>query len=526
MPQELLTFTPSYCLVGAYRLITDDKLWFPIWQRSKGTLKKSSYFLVPFSLVSYPLTRLYVTLILARSPFAPSQIHDAAVLGVSVAGYTTAVLVLGQVSYILEWLLRRQISKGREEVYDATVKSRAKAPDFWGPYVEEWAVPPLERAKRSAEKQSFFSRLGSPIVRMIVLKVLLTPLSFIPFLSLAVSSALRSLTMGRILHKPYFAAKKMTPLQIELFVVERQTEYRMFGFVAAAMERVPVVGLIFSISNRIGAAMWAHDLEKQQHLYSSGAIPRTKEYRSKTALIAPSDLPDEFVGGFPTKKGPVRIERDGSEVLGGALSLDATTMHLRTFLATCTLVTVAMTSPTPDHQVPFLPSSRPHILSSQPITLADLLTSGKACDIAYSYIRDSEAVSSLLIAPKPSYTTLLIPVNSAIMSLARKPHQGPPPPISGGEIKGVLESEKQHEEECRAYEERWVKLHVIPGKVGEKEGVEHDTMVEGRKISFVRALDGAASVYVMPGRLPVLNVLEASNGKIIFLDGALSLEDA
>ena len=56
------------------------------------------------------------------------------------------------------------------------------------------------------------------------------------------------------------------------------------------------------------------DLEKKQHAYASGSIPRTKEYLSKTALIPSSELPNEFVGGFPTKKGPVRIERDGTEV--------------------------------------------------------------------------------------------------------------------------------------------------------------------------------------------------------------------
>lgn len=26
------------------------------------------------------------------------------------------------------------------------------------------------------------------------------------------------------------------------------------------MERIPLVGIVFSISNRIGAAMWAHDV--------------------------------------------------------------------------------------------------------------------------------------------------------------------------------------------------------------------------------------------------------------------------
>ncbi|KAM0754703.1 hypothetical protein T439DRAFT_119710 [Meredithblackwellia eburnea MCA 4105] len=314
MPQELLNFTPSYCVVGAYRLVTDDKLWRPIWVKSKGTLRKSAYFLVPFALISYPITRLYVTLILARTPFSPANIEDAAWWGISVVRYTTGVLVLGQVSYALEWLLRRQLSKGKEEVYEATVRSRGKGPEFWQPYFEEWSVPPIERAQRNAEKQKFFNRLGTPLARLIILKVLLTPLSFIPFLSLIVSAALRSLTMGRILHRPYFTAKKMTPFQIELFLVERQTEYRMFGFVASVLERLPVIGLVFGISNRIGAAMWAHDLEKHQHAFASGDIPRTKIYKSKTAALPPSDLPDEFVGGFPRKKGPIRIERDGSEV--------------------------------------------------------------------------------------------------------------------------------------------------------------------------------------------------------------------
>lgn len=31
-----------------------------------------------------------------------------------------------------------------------------------------------------------------------------------------------------------------------------------FGFAAALLEGLPIVGLIFTISNRIGAAMWAH----------------------------------------------------------------------------------------------------------------------------------------------------------------------------------------------------------------------------------------------------------------------------
>jgi len=52
----------------------------------------------------------------------------------------------------------------------------------------------------------------------------------------------------------------MSPFEVELWVVERQTEYRLFGFAASVMERIPIFGLLFSISNRIGAAMYAHDV--------------------------------------------------------------------------------------------------------------------------------------------------------------------------------------------------------------------------------------------------------------------------
>lgn len=114
----------------------------------------------------------------------------------------------------------------------------------------------------------------------------------------------------------------------------------VFGFAAALLERIPLVGLVFSISNRIGAAMWAHDvrqvslilaisltslassqLEKRQHAFRAGELKPTKVYQSKTAVIAAqqraSDIPDEVLhgpGGFPSTKGPVKIAGDGSEV--------------------------------------------------------------------------------------------------------------------------------------------------------------------------------------------------------------------
>lgn len=202
-------------------------------------------------------------------------------------------------------------------------------------------------------------------------------------------------------------------------------------------------------------------------------------------------------------------------------------MQFRVLASLCAISTLVMASPAPA-QLPFVPTESADSLTAQyassaqphprhadppvhrPLSLADLLTSSRQASIAYDYIRDSPAIAALLIAPKPHYTTLLIPTNSAIMALARKPHQGPAP-VVGGEIRDLGgEGEKEHEELCRAYLERWVKLHVVPGRVGEekKEGKEYDTMVEGRKVSFVRAIDGPGAVLVMPGRIAVTGVAE------------------
>ena len=100
----------------------------------------------------------------------------------------------------------------------------------------------------------------------------------------------------------------MSAHQQELFIVENLIKYRSFGFCAALLERVPLAGLLFSISNRIGAAMWAHDLEKRQHAFGNGEVQRTRKYISKNAGLE-AELPDEFAGGFPLKKGPVQIEK-------------------------------------------------------------------------------------------------------------------------------------------------------------------------------------------------------------------------
>lgn len=41
----------------------------------------------------------------------------------------------------------------------------------------------------------------------------------------------------------------------------------VFGFAAALLEALPFIGLVFSISNQVGAAMWAHGMATCTVLY-------------------------------------------------------------------------------------------------------------------------------------------------------------------------------------------------------------------------------------------------------------------
>jgi len=116
----------------------------------------------------------------------------------------------------------------------------------------------------------------------------------------------------------------MTPHEVAVFVTERKKEYLSFGFTAALLEAIPFIGIFFSVSNRIGACMWAFDLEKRQHRFASGELqkleprviratgleaddvgeihlpPRTEQsiLKSDTNLQMPVPS-DKMAGGFP-----------------------------------------------------------------------------------------------------------------------------------------------------------------------------------------------------------------------------------
>ncbi|TFY55289.1 hypothetical protein EVJ58_g8343 [Rhodofomes roseus] len=176
--------------------------------------------------------------------------------------FATFFFVATQVSGIVTYFVSHGLRVARERAYNQTIESRNKGPDFWRPYVEEWDNPP------KVSKGVGLSHVLSGSLGRIAVRVLFLHVEVVPVMGMLVSAWFRSFGTARYLHKPYFHAKGMSSEQVSVFIEERKWDYRAFGFVAALLEHIPLVGLMFSVSNRIGAAMWAVDLEKRQHYVS------------------------------------------------------------------------------------------------------------------------------------------------------------------------------------------------------------------------------------------------------------------
>ncbi len=88
----------------------------------------------------------------------------------SLTTFAAMVFVASQVQTIIEFFLRRQLSEFRNTAYQATVASRGKSRDWWGPYVEEWQEPPYAKAEKQGKKAKLYVRLATPIFRIFVLR--------------------------------------------------------------------------------------------------------------------------------------------------------------------------------------------------------------------------------------------------------------------------------------------------------------------------------------------------------------------
>lgn len=191
-------------------------------------------------------------------------------------------------------------------------------------------------------------------------------------------------------------------------------------------------------------------------------------------------------------------------------------------LIAVTLATLSSTLASPIlQQQPFVPEMRSPFTPSTP-SLADRLTQSRKSSIFFDYARDSTTIYSLLVDPSAT-STLLIPLNSAIIALARKPHEGPVSVTIEGVERGGKYSSSREDEEARAtYLERWIEAHVVSGEVdlnGEGwEGKEWETMAGG-KVSFEKSGANRGGRKLMPGGIEIVGVDEVSSSLLALLEG-------
>ncbi|KAH9973378.1 hypothetical protein BGW80DRAFT_1310487 [Lactifluus volemus] len=262
-----LNFPPSYVVVGAYRLLSDKALFIPIWQKCRNGFLKGAAVGCAWSFLTFSIQRGLIKTFWLNSPNVLGHMNDT-ILGfkppLNIPTWATIVFLSSQVTFILNFFLSHNLRIARERAWQQTVVSRGKGPTFWRPYVEEWDVPP----KVNVDQWARLSDVRNKVLRFAVKRIVLIPLHVVPVGGLLVAAAFKALRTAQYLHKPYFQSKKMTKVQIAVFITEHHWDYWLFGFTAALLETLPFIGMVFSISNQVGAAMWAHDLEKRQHWFA------------------------------------------------------------------------------------------------------------------------------------------------------------------------------------------------------------------------------------------------------------------
>ncbi|KZT02069.1 uncharacterized protein LAESUDRAFT_730582 [Laetiporus sulphureus 93-53] len=272
-----LEFPPVYVVVGIYRLVTDEKLFKPAWKKCEHGLVRGMTIGVVWVATTFKIQRFAVRTFMMHSSRV-TGLSGEAVFGFHVPfdlpTYATVFFISTQLTVIISYFISHGLRVARERAYNQTIESRAKGSEFWQPYVEEWDEPP-----KVSKGVRWTHVLGSGFSRFAI-RLLLFNVETVPLFGIMVSAWLRALGTARYLHKPYFQSKAMTSEQVSTFIEERKWDYRAFGFAAALLERIPIVGLVFSVSNRIGAAMWAVDLEKRQHYVAEVKAAKTGQVTS------------------------------------------------------------------------------------------------------------------------------------------------------------------------------------------------------------------------------------------------------
>jgi len=118
------------------------------------------------------------------------------------------------------------------------------------------------------------------VVFSLVVNLLILPLNFIPVVGTCVYCAAAGAFVAWEYHELYFDMCGIPRRQQRSIVYSAKLEYMRFGLVAQLMQLIPVFGLFAFVTNAVGAALWAAELEGRE------LRPTTSKINAVSALQA------------------------------------------------------------------------------------------------------------------------------------------------------------------------------------------------------------------------------------------------
>ncbi|CDO69778.1 hypothetical protein BN946_scf184766.g23 [Trametes cinnabarina] len=177
-----------------------------------------------------------------------------------------ALVVVGAESLLLLSFFVRPLflEPALSHVFDATLLARGQ-----GQLVREG------KTRASASQQNSVARgVQGALVKPLqvfskdgILRYVLTlPLNMIPAVGTVLFLLYNGYNGGPGWHARYFQLKGFSKGQRASFVEHRRAEYTAFGMATLLFNFIPLVGLLFSFTNTVGAALWAAELEAQANI--------------------------------------------------------------------------------------------------------------------------------------------------------------------------------------------------------------------------------------------------------------------
>ncbi|KAJ3166118.1 hypothetical protein HDU88_003666 [Geranomyces variabilis] len=197
----------------------------------------------------------------------------ATVLGVRLAKWIALLMCAFEASLVVYMVLGAKLDATRASLFHDVLLSRSSSV---GAYVSDpmYTLPAAHTAASKSDQiktlhdlatiASTHTRSPMDVFTRPLHAALGFALQFIPVLGPLMYGWLEGERTGIASHVQLFKLKEMKPEDRAQWVLARRDQYAQFGFTAAMLEAIPVVGAVTKYTNAVGAALWAADLEQRQ----------------------------------------------------------------------------------------------------------------------------------------------------------------------------------------------------------------------------------------------------------------------